>query len=202
MLVLAMGTLITYSYHSVYFDLDKPVLPQGHHALRYKVYTGMAWILVHLLFHMSLVLAAASLGWVIRAGALRTAVGVSDPFLRSERIMFSSTWAATLILSAALSSLHDGGPRAVTKAPRLVTWILLATTLAVTLPIMRAHLSAMDVLIITICVSPLIILTEVVLNETDRLRWWVKLPTELKKRANEARRDSEGSGEKGGGGQP
>lgn len=86
MLVLAMGTLITYSYHSVYFDLDKPVLPQGHHALRYKIYTGMAWILVHLLFHMSLVLAAASLGWVIRAAALRTAVGVSDPFLRSERI--------------------------------------------------------------------------------------------------------------------
>lgn len=44
MVVLAMGTLITYSYHSVYFDLDKPVLPQGHHALRYKVWTGMAWV--------------------------------------------------------------------------------------------------------------------------------------------------------------
>lgn len=89
-----------------------------------------------------------------------------------------------------------------TKAPRLVTRILLATTLAVTLPIVRARRSAMDVLIITTCVSPLIVLTEVVLNETDRLRWRVKLPTELKKRADEARRDSEGSGEKGGGGQP
>lgn len=44
MIILALGTLITYSYHSVYFDLDKPVLPQGHHALRYKVWTGMAWV--------------------------------------------------------------------------------------------------------------------------------------------------------------
>jgi len=29
MLILALGTLLMYGYHSMYFDLDKPVLPQG-----------------------------------------------------------------------------------------------------------------------------------------------------------------------------
>ncbi|GAB0492154.1 hypothetical protein MMPV_003414 [Pyropia vietnamensis] len=194
MLVLALGTFITYSYHSVYFDLDKPVLPQGHHALRFKVWTGMAWVLGHLLFHMSLVLAAASLGWAVRGAALRTA-DVADPFLRAERIIFSSSWAAVFCLSAGLASLHDGGPRAVTKVPRLVTRVALATTLAVVLPVMRARLSALDVLIITTSVSGLIVIVEIVLNETDRLRWWVKVPADLKKKAKDAQERSAGSGE-------
>ncbi|KAK1861989.1 hypothetical protein I4F81_004565 [Pyropia yezoensis] len=197
MIILALGTLITYSYHSVYFDLDKPVLPQGHHALRYKVWTGMAWILGHLLYHMSLVLAAASLGWVVRGAALRTADGEADPFLRAERIIFSCSWAAVYCLSAGLSALHDGGPRAVTKLPRLVTRVVLATTLAVVLPLKRDRLSALDVLIITTCISRLIVIVEVVLNETDRLRWWVKVPAELKKKAEDAQRGSDASGEEG-----
>lgn len=196
MLVLALGTFITYSYHSVYFDLDKPVLPQGHHALRFKAWTGMAWVLGHLLFHMSLVLAASSLGWAVRGAALRTA-DEADPFLRAERIIFSSSWAAVFCLSAGLASLHDGGPRAVTKVPRLVTRVVLATTLAVVLPVMRARLSALDVLIITTCVSGLIVVVEMVLNETDRLRWWVKVPTELKKRAQDAQGGNAESGEEG-----
>lgn len=142
---------------------------------------------------MSLVLAAASLGWAVRGSALRTA-DEADPFLRSERIIFSSSWAAVYCLSAGLSSLHDGGPRAVTKVPRLVTRVVLATTLAVVLPVMRARLSALDVLIITTCVSGVIVIVEMVLNETDRLRWWVKVPAELKKKAEDAQRGSDGSG--------
>lgn len=146
---------------------------------------------------MSLVLAAASLGWVVRGAALRTADGEADPFLRAERIIFSCSWAAVYCLSAGLSALHDGGPRAVTKLPRLVTRVVLATTLAVVLPLKRDRLSALDVLIITTCISGLIVIVEVVLNETDRLRWWVKVPAELKKKAEDAQRGSDASGEEG-----
>ncbi|GAB0491361.1 hypothetical protein MMPV_002614 [Pyropia vietnamensis] len=137
----ALGLVVAYSFYTWYFSTDNaPPLPHGRHAIRFHRVTAILWTHLHLFYHAAILFTATGVGLAVRTAALiappapvpssmalaaaavvRAGSGSTptQAFGSAARGATALSWGATLILSALMGAVHQGGPRASTRRLRL-----------------------------------------------------------------------------------
>lgn len=177
-------TLMLYGMQTFYIQVDSLLTRGGVHAVRHNSITGILWNLLHMPYHLFLVLFATGMSISVRdivvpptqplSRALAEAAGERaeealgiPEFSRSARWAFAVGWAGSVVLSAAIASLHKAGPRAATKKARLFTRCALAAVLLAVLP--RTDISAGAFQAVFCLVTVCSVLVEFVLVQMDRI---------------------------------
>ncbi|CAN8064953.1 unnamed protein product [Agarophyton chilense] len=148
--IVAATAAMLYALHTLYVNVDGPILKGGQHALRYSTACGIFWGQLHTMYHMALILFATGLGisvhdvvldtksktaehWLVRAGE-DASYASGSTFGRKQRWLFSVGWGMSMILSAVFGLLHKGGPRAASKWYRTTARVTTAIGIMIGLP--------------------------------------------------------------------
>lgn len=177
----AGGTAILYSLQTFYVNIDGLIGKGGVHAIRFRGLNGIIWGQIHTLYHLALILFATGLSFALRDIAItpraESATRAADidsvvgtRFGQSERWVFSTGWGAALILSAVISALHYGGPRAATKVYRLVSRCLVTVAIMVGMPF--ANISAGGFLGVFTGVIVVLAIVEFICVQMDRMGYF------------------------------
>jgi len=183
------ATGIVSSLAIFYLNIDGKILRGSTHAIRHNAFMGLLWSILHLPFHICLVLFATGLGIafrdiiikpkpadveaVIKAvvhAAAQTAAdkaATGPQFGSKERWLFTVGWGGSLVLSGALGFCHFIGERDFTKRARVSFRCILAIALSVGLPF--AELSAENFVLIFALVTFVMAFTEYILVVADRV---------------------------------
>jgi len=183
------ATGIVSSLAIFYLNIDGKILRGSTHAIRHNAFMGLLWSILHLPFHICLVLFATGLGIafrdiiikpkpadveaVIKAvvhAAAQTAAdkaATGPQFGSKERWLFTVGWGGSLVLSGALGFCHFIGERDFTKRARVSFRCILAIALSVGLPF--AVLSAENFVLIFALVTFVMAFTEYILVVADRV---------------------------------
>lgn len=194
----AVSVLIIYSFQTLYFNVDNSIAKGGVHAIRAHRYSGIAWNLLHLLYHMALAgPLATGLGLIIRditLGVKPEAVhaaaaesgGKAIPeahFDSGGRWLFSAGWGTALLISTIMGLLHRPGPRGQTKYYRLAVRGVVVAIIAIGFPFAEA--SATTTLIVYSATITLLALSEFILVEADRIGMLSKAPIKSSAQSSE-----------------
>lgn len=183
------STALVYALQTLYVNVDNKIVRGGTHAIRHRALLGLSWSVIHMPYHICLVLLATGLGillrdviidpkaktaeaaaymlTVVRAGGSE-AKGVSGPYFGNpQRLLFSVGWAGSLLLSAALSCMHKRSAQEATKILRLVVRGIVGLGLGIGMPF--SEISAGGYLLVHAVVSAVLAIVEYFLVQVDVL---------------------------------